>query len=578
MRIVKIHPSDSSPAINRASIRIAFFLFILLCLGRLPSLGAEDGGLEASDFFPAEGAENVPVSVSLQVRLSKPAAVDTLSYFALYRIEDGERAREVDTRPATDLTNASITIVPTRFLDPDAEYELSGDARVKAVDGSSLAPFTTRFRTGGGGPMPSDGLLFAAQTFDQSRSMTALAFGPDRRLYAADAFGSLVRWEIDENGTPFGKTTLLSDPDMSRQYIDLEWDPEATADDLVLWVSYGERVDYPEDRKFFTGTIAKLHLGERVREQIVVTGLPHGREKQGGFDTLPHQPNGLAFKDGFLYQSVGSTSSSGGPANWGISEQPLSASILEIDYRRIHSPLDVHPASGYDPSRPGAPLRLFATGIRNAVHLVAHSNGNLYTAVNMNDRKGSADGVPDHPELEGDQNLLITQTTPDHESLLLIRSGRHYGFPNPSRNQYVLMGGNPTSAADPFEIQDYPLGTPPDPGFAPELMYEIWQYGGTSANGMVEYAPENPHPLSKALIVCFYSTGDIAAMPLGEDGLPTRVEKLRGPTGKLPFTGPLDIAMDSSKGILYIADFGTQNKFGSDGSMVLLRPLYDGDA
>ena len=47
-----------------------------------------------------------------------------------------------------------------------------------------------------------------------------------------------------------------------------------------------------------------------------------------------------SFKDGKLYQSVGSTSSSGGPANWGIPEQPLSACILEIDFERIEGTPD----------------------------------------------------------------------------------------------------------------------------------------------------------------------------------------------------------------------------------------------
>jgi hypothetical protein len=315
-----------------------------------------------------------------------------------------------------------------------------------------------------------------------------------------------------------------------------------------------------------------LTLGDEIHQQIVVKGLPHGREKQGGFETLPHQPNGLVFRDGFLYQSIGSTSSSGGPANWGIPEQQLSGCIVQIDYQAIDSTLDVCPAAGYDPQN-GGPLRIFATGVRNALEIVAHSNGNLYTAVNLNDRRGPADGVPDHPGIPGDQNLLITHTTPDHESLLLLREGGHYGFPNPSRGQYVLAGGNPTAAADPFEIADYPVGTLPDPDFAADLMYPIWQYGGTSPNGMIEYLPRDEHPLRHSLICCFYSAGDIAVMPLGENGLPTAVRKLRGREDKLSFNGPLDITMDPQTGILYVADFGTQNKFGADGSLCLLRPL-----
>lgn len=92
---------------------------------------------------------------------------------------------------------------------------------------------------------------------------------------------------------------------------------------------------------------------------------------------------------------------------------------------------------------------------------------------------------------------------------------------------------------------------------------------------MLECLPNFPHPLQRALICCFYSAGDIAVLPLGPDGLPTMVAKLRGPEGKLNLTGPLDITMDPATGILYVADFGKQSIFGADGSMVLLRPVLE---
>jgi hypothetical protein len=112
----------------------------------------------------------------------------------------------------------------------------------------------------------------------------------------------------------------------------------------------------------------------------------------------------------------------------------------------------------------------------------------------------------------------------------------------------------------------------PDKGFAPELMHQIWRHGGTSPNGMLEYLPNFRHPLRNALLCCFYSARDIAVIHLGRDGLPTSISKLRSPTGKLLFSGPLDITMDPATGILYLADFGAQSKFGADGSMIMLRP------
>ena len=501
-------------------------------------------------------------------------AAESLKHLTLHHI-DQEAATEVAIRRATDLTNASITVSPEEFLRPEATYEIRGSVLVRSQSGAKLAPFKLRFSTASEVPEVKAGLLFTAGRFDATRSMTTVVFGPDRRLYAADAFGRLVRWDIDDDGKPINKQTLLADPKKSRQYIDLEWDPQATADNLILWVSYAERLAPKDDRYYFTGTIARLRLGDKIDEQVIVTGLPHGREVQGGFDTLPHQPNGLVFKDGKLFQSVGSTSSSGGPPNWGLPEQLLSGCVVEIDSDRIKAPLDVHPKTGYDPYAADAPLRIFATGVRNALELVAHSNGRLYTATNINDRAGRGDGVPDHPHIDGDQNALVKHTTPNHESLYVIERGRHYGHPNPARKQYVLGGGNPTANLDPFEIPDYPVGTSPDVGYGPELMYPLWQYGGTSPDGMIEYLPNFSHPLRNALLCCFYSAGDIAVMPLGANGLPKFVAKLRSPTGKLRFTGPVDLPTDPQTGLLYVADFGLQSKFGADGSMVMLRPANE---
>jgi hypothetical protein len=547
-------------------------LLLVQACASMAVVAAEDPAVfELSESQPADGARNVPVTASISLRFTQPANAESLRHLTLHRVDKRSEA-EVAVRRATDLTNASITLSPEEFLNPNTAYEVRGLAAVKSRAGAALAPFRSRFTTGSQVPAVSTGLVFTAERFDHTRSMTTVLFGPDRRLYAADAFGSLVRWDIADDGKPVNKQTLVTDPKKSRQYIDLEWDPQAKADNLVLWVSYAERLAPKDDRHFFTGTIARMRLGNKINEQVVITGLPHGREEQGGFDTLPHQPNGLVFKDGKLYQSVGSTSSSGGPPNWRLPEQLLSGCVLEIDVDRIKAPLDVHPNAGYDPYAGNAPLRIFATGVRNALELVAHSNGRLYTATNINDRAGRGDGVPDHPDIDGDQNALVKFTTPNHESLFLIERGRHYGHPNPARKQYVLGGGNPTAALDPFEIPDYPVGTPPDSGFAPELMYPIWQHGGTSPDGMIEYLPDSPHPLCNALLCCFYSAGDIAVMPLGADGMPTLVAKLRSPTGKLRFSGPLDITMDPKTGILYVADFGLQSKFGADGSMVVLRP------
>ena len=453
--------------------------------------------LAASSLDSAE--TEVELTSAFNLRFSEPVAPKTLGEIRLFAADI--RAKSIPVSHSTDLTNASVTVVPLAFLDRDTSYVLVGTNKLKSADGRKFAPFELEFRTTTKGIPGGPESFFKAKRFDKTRSMTTVLFGPDRKLYAASAFGEIVCWNIDAEGKPGKRTTIFQDPSTSRQYIDLEWDPEATAQNLVLWVSYAERLTSREAPDYyFTGTIARLKIEDSkvVSREVMVKGLPHGREVQGGHETLPHQPNGLCFKDGMLYQSVGSTSSSGGPANWGIAEQPYSACLLQIDYQRIKEPVDL--AAGKEQTL----VRRFATGIRNAIEVVAHSNGKLYTAVNMNDRGSRSDGVPDDPDIPGDQNALIKQITPNHECLYILQEGAHYGFPNPSIGNYVLSGGNPTSKQDPFEITDYPVGTQPEAGFSPDLMFPIWKWGGTSPDGMIEYLPENDHPLKHALLCCFF--------------------------------------------------------------------------
>ena len=53
------------------------------------------------------------------------------------------------------------------------------------------------------------------------------------------------------------------------------------------------------------------------------------------------------------------------------------------------------------------------------------------------------------------------------EDLVRVIEGAYHGHPNPSRNEYVLMGGNPTAGGDPWEVPEYPVGVKPEPHFNP---------------------------------------------------------------------------------------------------------------
>ena len=178
----------------------------------------------------------------------------------------------------------------------------------------------------------------------------------------------------------------------------------------------------------------------------------------------------------------------GAPDNaWGLrSEQLLSAAILRVDYNAIatriaagQGPLNVKTADGgtYNPFAPGAAVTLYATGVRNAYDLLWHSNGNLYAPTNGSAPGGNTPAGGGAPALKN-----VAQNEPDW--LFKIRKDKYYGHPNPTRQEYVLNGGNPTSGADKYEVNAYPVGTKPDADWDPA----IYSFGANrSPNGIIEY-------------------------------------------------------------------------------------------
>src|SRR3954451_19536641 len=174
--------------------------------------------------------------------------------------------------------------------------------------------------------------------------------------------------------------------------------------------------------------------------------------------------------DGNLYFNQGAMASLGQPdAIWGNrAEHPLTANILKLNVSKLGStPLNVKTKDGggsYDPFAAGAPLTIFAQGVRNAYDLVWHSNGNLYAPTN-----GSAAGgnTPLDPKQPGTKLTNVRDTEHDWLFRIPAGGGGYYGHPNPTLGHYILNGGNPTSGADKYEEPSYPVGTKPDPNWRP---------------------------------------------------------------------------------------------------------------
>jgi glucose/arabinose dehydrogenase len=169
-------------------------------------------------------------------------------------------------------------------------------------------------------------------------SITALAFGPDGRLYVASGDGTIRA--VGRSGT-----TLIAGGFTAP--LGLAWHKH------VLYVSS-------------TGQIAALTPSKGYRSftrRVIVTGIPTGR----------HQNDSIAFAGGWMYVGVGST------CNACLESNPRSASIMRF-----------HPD--------GSHAQVYAHGLRNPYGLaVRPATGRLYATDNGRDDFGNS--VPDELNL-----------------------------------------------------------------------------------------------------------------------------------------------------------------------------------
>jgi hypothetical protein len=140
-----------------------------------------------------------------------------------------------------------------------------------------------------------------------------------------------------------------------------------------------------------------------------------------------------------------------------------------------------------------------------------------------------------------------------------VKRGRYYGHPNPTRCEWVLAGGNPTSGTDPFEVSAYPVGVQPDPNYDLADTYDAGLHA--SADGAIEYQGGT---LDGKLLVVRYSDGqDIETFDVAASG--TLSHRTTGLTGMTGFSQPLDLTEDTATGNLYVTELGANR-------ITLLKP------
>ncbi|WP_309572711.1 Ig-like domain-containing protein, partial [Deinococcus sp.] len=299
----------------------------------------------------------------------------------------------VPSSPNTSGGGDVIVVKAASTLKANTKYRLKITSGVKDVNGLALLPYETTFTTGPVVP-PTSGLAFTQvdlSTVPTTYAYTSVEVGPDGKLYASTLTGEIVRFAINADGTLGTPEVLkgLVNAQGKKTVIGLKFDPTSTADNLKLWISNNDYyVIGSKNTPDYSGRITLLSGPNLDTVQDYITGLPRS--------VKDHMTNSVNFnpkEPGILYFMQGSNSAMGAAdATWGNrTERLLSGTMLRVDLSKMTNlPLSVITPEGggsYNPYAAGAPLTIYATGIRNAYDMVFHKNGSIYAPTN-----GSAAG------------------------------------------------------------------------------------------------------------------------------------------------------------------------------------------
>jgi hypothetical protein len=573
---------------------------------------------------PADGETNVSVgtSISTDSIIGTPIDETTVNSTNVYLYPTAQGDSPAN-HVAVSSVNASggrdaITLTPLNELAPNTQYTFVITDGVLNEAGESMVPYEATFTTGSQVIVNPTDITFTKQDSGAQPTFaySSLTVGPDGRLYAVTTSGAgitggeIYAWDINADGTLSNETTLKNSTGQElfngRTLIGIEFDPAATANNLIFWVTHNDSGFSGADN--FTGGISKITFesGAWVRTDMV-TGMPRS--------TKDHLTNSLDFgPDGALYLTQGSISAMGDRDNaWGNEpETLLSAAILRIDTTLLENyvaqnggPLNAAtgdanpngsgeagtnlqdqfnygfgeiPTGFYDPAGTNAPVTVFGSGVRNAYDLAWHSNGQLYVPTNGSAGPANAPGTPNTlpPACSAQYRLdgvAYTQDAPtttgietQRDYLFRVVEGGYYGHPNPTRCEYVLNGGNSGSTPANTGVNKYNFGVDPDPnyqGIAYNFSYN------KSPNGVIEYRSGYfGGALSGKLLVVRYSGNDDIIVLTPDPALNGDISEADTDiTGFGGFADPLDLTEDPATGNIYVIEYTKQGS-----KITLLKP------
>jgi hypothetical protein len=484
--------------------------------------------------------------------------------------------------PATLNTSGGgdvIVLQPSAPLVALTRYVFIITEGLKDLTGAAFLPFTSSFTTGADSGAASTTAAFdkVALPTATNRDFTSVTIGPDGKLYAGTLTGQVVRFPIASDGVTGTAEVINSivtaNGGAARAIVGLTFDPAATAQNLILWVTHGPAAltNAPD----WSGKLSKLTGATLATVQDVLIQLPRSYKD--------HMTNSIAFKagePGVLYINQGSMSAMGAPDNaWGQrGEHLLAGAVLRLDTSKLPAqlPLDVKTndadptVSGYNPFATNAPLTIWASGVRNAYDLVWHSNGSLYAPTNGSAAGGATPASPSPLPSACSRRIdaatrgaytgpavpaIASVADAQADFLFRVVQGGYYGHPNPSRCEWVMNGGNPTTSVDVAEVAQYPTSTAPDRNWRGSSFNFGLHY---SPNGVIEWKSSGTPSLVGKLLVARYSGGDdIIVLTLNATTKEVSQAET-GLTGLTGFSDPLDIAEYVGRGHLYVTELAAK--------------------